>query len=938
MTPPKLPVQVPWDDPTFYMSLFTALDSNTVLRAKNADGVFIPVSCSREFAEMMECTPEEFIAMETENPLCTVYPEDRADVAFFLENGRAKDGTNHVVTRKNTLKGNLIWVDLHYAFFESHGVRYAYCSYFDITQVKQNELRAQALYEDLNQQLHSITDNNLSSIRASLTDGIVEEIDGRDLYPGDAVGARIEDLINVRLQNIPNPADRMRYLKHFSIEGLIEKYSRGEDVEPLVLFCHRASGKQCFVRFSVLLRKDPVTGLPAVFGTEEEYNAQKVDEVLRRQILARQFDMICYLVDGMYGVVIGDAANIRHGSIFPREKNGVYADYIRQQVIPHVHGGAGVREAMLRALSAEVIGQRLAESDFYTVDVTCEIDGELYYKRLSFYAVDRDARFYILLKTDYTEVQREQVLRNEQLGRALEEARQANVAKTVFLSNMSHEIRTPMNAIIGLDNIALSEKDLPAKTRTQLEQIGSSARHLLTLINDILDMSRIESGRMVLKNDEFSLRTMIGQINTMIGGQCQDRGLQYDCRVHGRVNDYYVGDETKLKQVLLNILGNAVKFTPAPGSVLFSVEQLSDIQNKTTLRFVVRDTGIGMDKEYLPRLFEVFSQEDSGNTSQYGGSGLGMAITRTLVEMMNGSISVTSEKGKGSEFTVDITLSNSEHACAREKTVLPEDLDVLVIDDDPIACEHARLVLAEAGGRVETALSGREALAMIRERLCKNCLYSLILVDLRMPEQDGIEVVRRIRGLIGSETTVIMLTAYNWDDVEEDARQAGVDAFLSKPLFSEAATEEFSRVLQRKEAAAREDAVRTSLSGRRILLAEDMEINAEIMKQLLQMREIRVDLAVNGQIAVDMFRDSAPGYYDAILMDVRMPVMDGITATRTIRALPNPDSRTVPIIAMTANAFDEDVQRSLQAGMNAHLSKPVEPERLFDTLAGLIGN
>ena len=348
---------------------------------------------------------------------------------------------------------------------------------------------------------------------------------------------------------------------------------------------------------------------------------------------------------------------------------------------------------------------------------------------------------------------------------------------------------------------------------------------LLGIINDILDMSRIESGRMVIKSEEFSFSKALSQVNTIISGQCRDKGLAYDCHMIGKVDDYYIGDNIKLRQVMINILGNAVKFTPEGGRVTFTVEETARFGGKSTLRFVIRDTGIGMSKEYLPRIFDAFSQEDSSSTNRYGSTGLGMPITKSIVELMNGRIEVESEKGVGTTFTVTVTLLESDWEVSAEEsgTLHPHEMCVLVIDDEPIACEHAQMV--------------------------------------------------------------------------------------------------------RKTA---------DLAGRRVLLAEDVAVNAEIMMMVLSMREMQADLAENGRIAVEKFAAAAPGTYDAILMDMRMPEMDGLEATRRIRAMDREDAKSIPIIAQTANAFDEDVQRSMQAGLNAHLSKPVEPENLFETLENLI--
>ena len=542
--------------------------------------------------------------------------------------------------------------------------------------------------------------------------------------------------------------------------------------------------------------------------------------------------------------------------------------------------------------------------------------------------------------TDIDEEMHEALAKNQALSDALTAANEANRAKTAFLSNMSHEIRTPMNAIIGLDSIALNDPGLSDNTREHLRKIGSSAQHLLNIINDILDMSRIESGRMTIKNEEFSLAGLLEHVNTMVSGQCRDKGLEYKCRIIGHVDDHYIGDDMKLRQIMINILSNAVKFTPEGGEVEFTVECTARFDNRSTLRFRIRDTGIGMDRDFLPRIFDAFSQEDSSSTNKYGSTGLGMAITKNIVDLMNGKIEVESEKGKGSTFTVTVTLLDCDVQDADDDglEIPPHEMNVLVVDDDPIACEHAKLVLGKVGINAETAASGEEAVEMVKLHHARRTPYSLVLVDWEMPQMDGIETTRRIREVTGDESAIIILTAYRWDEIQEEAAQAGVDSFIAKPLFAASVLEEFHRALKRRRASSEGPAPRADLKGRRILLAEDVQINAEIIIMLLNVRETEVEHAINGRIAVDMFAAHPAGYYDAVLMDMRMPEMDGLTAAGAIRAMEDhADAKEIPIIALTANAFDEDVQRSLQAGLNAHLSKPVEPENLYETLESLIG-
>ena len=520
---------------------------------------------------------------------------------------------------------------------------------------------------------------------------------------------------------------------------------------------------------------------------------------------------------------------------------------------------------------------------------------------------------------------------------ALKTAEEASKAKTIFLSNMSHEIRTPMNAIIGLNSLALHEKNISPKVKEYLEKIDNSAKHLLSLINDILDMSRIESGRLTLHNEEFAFAKFLEQINTIASGQCQEKGIEYNCHLIGSIADYYIGDHTKLRQAIINLLGNAVKFTDKGGKVELLVERVSSFDGKSGFRFTVSDTGIGMSEEFIPKIFDTFSQENSLAQNKYGSSGLGMAITKNIIEMMNGKITVTSEKGVGTTFTVTVTLLDSDKkADGSDIEVRPQDMSVLVIDDDPIACEHAKVILGQAGIFTETATSGKEALEMVRLRHARRSPYNLIIVDWKMPEMDGVEVTRQIRSIIHDESAIIILTAYNWDDIMEEAVSAGVDSFISKPLFFGSLLEEFKNTLKKKQMLLSLEKEKADLKGCRILIAEDMPVNAEILKEILLMREIESEHAENGKIAVEMFAEKPEGYYDAILMDMRMPEMDGLAATTEIRKLKRTDAKNIPIIALTANAFDEDVQQSLQAGLNAHLSKPVDPEVLFKTLENMI--
>ena len=640
-------------------------------------------------------------------------------------------------------------------------------------------------------------------------------------------------------------------------------------------------------------------------------------------------DAVCYRADP------NDPNQPLEGTHFP------YLKWIREYGDLYVD--EEYRENFRSFSNPDNIRAALATRDIIAYRYLARRDGTDYYEMLRMAGVrhpkDRDDNIVHAIGLGFTDIDaemRESLAKNRALSEALKAAEEANIAKTAFLSNMSHEIRTPMNAIIGLDSLALQNEAIPSETREYLEKIGESAHHLLGLINDILDMSRIESGRLVIRKEEFSFRNMLEQINTMVMSQCEERGLNYECRVIGGVSDFYIGDDMKLKQVLINILSNAIKFTDAPGGVMLTVERINVFGDHSTIKFCIKDTGIGMDKEFIPKIFDAFTQEDSSRSNKYGSTGLGMAITKNIVELMNGSISVESEKGVGTEFTVIITLNNSNRQGAATYVINPKNMRILVVDDEEIAAEHARIVLDEAGIKADTCYDGQTAMNMLEVQHAKHEPYNLVLLDWKMPEMDGVELAREIRKRYDRETTVIILTSFNWDEIMEEAVHSGVDGFLAKPLFASNVLDEFERIARKNNMSLYKEKKRADLKGRHILMAEDVFINAEIMKQIILSKEAEIDHAENGKIVLNMFEESTVGYYDAILMDVRMPEMDGLEATAAIRSLDRLDAKTIPIIALTANAFDEDVQRSLQVGMDAHLSKPVDPEHLYQTLEELI--
>ncbi|MBQ4404737.1 MAG: response regulator [Selenomonadaceae bacterium] len=920
-----------------FLKSIRQMEGAALLLREKSDARFEVVFVSKNFAKLMQCSVEEaHKTLNANGVIAFTHPDDRLAVKRMLRRRVSEEGTKDLTIRQITATGKTVWCSINYTFVDDFGEHYVYCTFFDVTASKVYAQRLQTTYMSIGDNFYRANERTLSMFRANLTRNRVEDVQGRDLFGTDSVIRPYSELINLRSANYPIEEERKAFLETFDAENIKARFLRGETEFSMYLFSRRRDGHYCYVNYRAVFTRHPISNEIIIFISEQEAGKEKVEGALLDKILARQFDMVAYLANDKYSVVVGDAALITRGSIFPITREGNYDDYLKNQVLPVLEGDDTIKRHVSDALSLSTIKDKIKVAEPYVVNIACNIGGEIFHKRFDFYAIDARADFFILLKSDTTEIQRKQIEQNARLKAALTEAKQANVAKTAFLSRMSHEIRTPMNAIIGLDNIALHEKDLTPTLKSHLEKIGTSARYLLSIINDILDMSRIESGRMSFRNEEFSFTSFVYQINSLIDAQCNDKGLTYKCDIKGDIGKYYIGDDTKLEQVLINILGNAVKFTDTGGTVTLIIECTAQFDGQSNFRFTIRDTGIGMSKEYLPRIFEPFSQEDDTTTSKYGGSGLGMAITKNIIQMMNGTIEVDSEKGVGTTFTVNVPLKDSARSESDDsREMRPQDFSVLIIDDEPLAREHAKSVLEEVGIKSDTCAGGKEALELIRLRHARREDYNLLLVDWLMPEIDGIELTRAIREILGADTTVIVLTAYDWYEVEEEALKAGVDTFMSKPLASTNVLYEFQQAFNRKRQTVTEKKV-VDLEGRKILMAEDMPVNAEIMMMILEMRGMISDHAENGKIAVEKFAASPPGFYDAVLMDIRMPVMDGLEATAAIRALNHPDAKKVPIIAMTANAFDEDVQRSLKAGMNAHLTKPADPEHLYATLQELI--
>lgn len=589
------------------------------------------------------------------------------------------------------------------------------------------------------------------------------------------------------------------------------------------------------------------------------------------------------------------------------------------------------RNALMEAFAS---GEREVYMEFQTVGSDCDY----HWLSMQIIYVDNpvgdDVLAIVLIKV--LDSQRAEQARQEQLLRdALAAAKAANNAKSDFLSRMSHDIRTPMNAIIGMSTIGQLKADDKGHVKDCFKKIDASSRYLLSLINDILDMSKIETGKMEIQHDKFDFTGFWEEIISITAPQASSLGLSFELYHQEPVERYYLGDELRLKQIVLNLLSNALKFTHPGGRVDVYIKEQRRTNGFAYVSLTVKDDGIGIGKEFLNRIFQPFEQESAESARNNVGSGLGLAIVYNLVQLMGGTIEVQSGKGEGASFIVILPLGvvddNEELEILRKSQELLKDVHVLVVDDDEIVGEQATIILEEIGARSVWVDSGRRAIEEVKASMERGHVYDIAMIDWKMPDMDGIETTRQIRRLIGPDAMIIIISAYDWSSIETEAREAGANCFISKPLFRSTICHTLSHLSDcaGPERLERLEAQGIALAGRRILLVEDNELNLEIAKVLLENYGLKVDSAENGEIAVEKFSGSPENYYYAVLMDIRMPVMNGLEATRAIRKLEREDALKIPVLAMTANAFEEDRILAYKAGVNGYIVKPLDVKDLL---------
>ncbi|NCC07498.1 MAG: PAS domain-containing hybrid sensor histidine kinase/response regulator [Clostridia bacterium] len=880
--------------------------------------------------KIIENAPDEEIRLGI---ICPESANEYRRMHKEIENGAEQSNAEIKMRRPD---GSIVWYQLNLTtiFDSAHKPIKAVGCGVDITKSKKLEKQYK---EELAYQNAVQSENLIAKVRSNLTKNIVESYVAD---PGIAV-AQVGSSYTESATKLANSAfsqeDRIKLNEVLDRERVLRSFADGQTEYSYSYRRIIDTGSVIWVNTTVKTYQNPENGDVMSFMYSYDINEERLKDGIIKTVTEAEYDyvMCADLKHNTYKLYLGHENNMMMPSSSGDDFEGMVREVNRAVALPE-----DVERAIYDMSPATILKNLETKKIFSSIYNAYNDDGQVRQKRIEYTYLDKDSQLIIFTRSDVTELLREKQAQQQVLQDALYAAEQANVAKSEFLSRMSHEIRTPMNAIIGMAAIAAQYINDPDQVADCISKIGISSRFLLSLINDILDMSRIESGKMLLSNEEIPFEEFLNGINSICFTQADAKNIDYENIVDPNIADYYVGDAMKLQQVIINILSNAVKFTPENGKVSLQVRQVSEEGGGAILRFTVNDTGCGISEEFIPHLFDAFSQEHSGLTSMYGGTGLGLAISKHMVELMDGKIGVRSIVGVGTEFTIDVKLGISERSRiprAKRARFDFSQLNALVVDDDVIMCEHSVITLKDMGLKAEWVDSGRQAVERVKLKWAKKEYFDLVLIDWKMPEMDGIETARQIREIVGPDVTIIIMTAYDWTAIEHKAKMAGVNLLICKPIFKTSLISAFQKTLGEHEEDKAPVVNNFDFTGKRLLIAEDHPLNVEVAKKLLECRGFLVEVAENGVRAVEMYAKTPPHYYDAILMDIRMPEMDGLQAANAIRHMSKKTSKTIPIIAMTANAFEDDIKKSHEAGMNAHLAKPIEPQLLYVTLAEQLG-
>lgn len=821
-------------------------------------------------------------------------------------------------------------IDYTNIFDEKGTPIFAYAVGKDVTAIKNAEIRYR---EEIENESATQSVNLLAKECANITRNTVESYASRNSAEIINVGMSYTQSVEEFAKECFTPEDRDILCHLMDRDRVLSAFAEADTAYSAEYRQRTRDHSVIWVSTTVKIYQNPESGDVMSFIYSYDISEQKIKDGIIGTVTELEYDYLAYidLKKDRYRIYRGSDST---GWLIP-EQTESYTQALRNVQQKFVISSDS--ERVIANMQPSGIVDNLKKQQVYSMVYSVHENEQTRQKQMQYAYLDESSAQVVLTRTDVTELLEQQKQQQATMEAALLAAEQANSAKSDFLSRMSHEIRTPMNAIIGMTAIAAQSIGDDAQVADCISKIGISSRFLLSLINDILDMSKIESGKMLLKNERIPFDEFISGVNAVCYPQAQAKSLDYECIVAPNVEDTYIGDAMKLQQVLVNILANAVKFTPEGGRVSINVQQLRRIKENAVLRFTINDTGCGISEEFIPHLFEPFSQQNSSVTSAYGGTGLGLAICKNIVNLMNGHIRVRSIVGSGTEFTVDVSLgitAETKHRCANKAELCFSHLKVLVVDDDVTVCQYTEKILREINIHSEWVDSGRKAVDLVKARWVAKKTFDIVLVDWKMPDMDGIETAREIRKIVGPDITIIIMTAYDWASIEKDAKLAGVNLLMSKPMFKSSLISAFDRVFSEKNAERLpQEIAACDFKGKRVLLAEDHPLNVEVATRLLEYKGFQVEHAENGLRALELFTATPVGYYDAILMDIRMPQMDGLQAANNIRHCRKADAKTIPIIAMTANAFDDDVEKSQAAGMNAHLAKPIEPELLYQTLA-----